>query len=140
MLKVPCRCTRCAPTSTTARRSQDHDGIIGIKVWVYKGEIMEHDPMAQDKRLESSGQSRARAANQRGPATGASRPPEHRDASTEANQIPQGLQRPIHGHSKAGFSLAFGEYRPESGRAGADHRAPDRGNPSCHYPSDETSG
>ena len=47
-------------------------GIIGIKVWVYKGEILEHDPMAQDKRLESSGQSRARAnANQRGPATGA---------------------------------------------------------------------
>ena len=26
-------------------------GIIGIKVWVFKGEIMEHDPMAQDKRL-----------------------------------------------------------------------------------------
>ncbi len=25
-------------------------GIIGIKVWVYKGEIMEHDPMAQEKR------------------------------------------------------------------------------------------
>ncbi len=47
-------------------------GIIGVKVWVYKGEILEHDPMAQDKRLETSGQSRARAnANQRGPATGA---------------------------------------------------------------------
>lgn len=26
-------------------------GIIGIKVWVFKGEIMEHDPMAHDKRL-----------------------------------------------------------------------------------------
>ncbi|NWG45348.1 MAG: 30S ribosomal protein S3 [Alphaproteobacteria bacterium] len=26
-------------------------GTIGIKVWVFKGEIMEHDPMAQDKRL-----------------------------------------------------------------------------------------
>ena len=26
-------------------------GIIGIKVWVFKGEIMEHDPMAQDRRL-----------------------------------------------------------------------------------------
>ena len=25
-------------------------GIIGIKVWIFKGEIMEHDPMAQDKR------------------------------------------------------------------------------------------
>ena len=26
-------------------------GTIGIKVWVYKGEIMEHDPMASEKRL-----------------------------------------------------------------------------------------
>jgi small subunit ribosomal protein S3 len=26
-------------------------GIIGIKIWVFKGEIMEHDPMAQDRRL-----------------------------------------------------------------------------------------
>lgn len=30
-------------------------GTCGIKVWVYKGEILEHDPMAQDKRsLDSS--------------------------------------------------------------------------------------
>ncbi|MEL7482109.1 MAG: 30S ribosomal protein S3 [Pseudomonadota bacterium] len=43
-------------------------GIIGIKVWIYKGEIMEHDPMAQDRKLESSGQSRARSSNPRGPA------------------------------------------------------------------------
>lgn len=26
-------------------------GIIGVKVWIYKGDIMEHDPMARDKRL-----------------------------------------------------------------------------------------
>lgn len=26
-------------------------GIIGIKVWVFKGEILEHDPMAQERRL-----------------------------------------------------------------------------------------
>lgn len=26
-------------------------GIIGIKVWIYKGEIMEHDPAAHDRRL-----------------------------------------------------------------------------------------
>ncbi len=25
-------------------------GIIGVKVWLYKGDIMEHDPMARDKR------------------------------------------------------------------------------------------
>ena len=29
-------------------------GICGIKVWVFKGEIMEHDPMAQDKRAANS--------------------------------------------------------------------------------------
>jgi len=45
-------------------------GIIGVKVWIYKGEIMEHDPMAQDKKLETSGQARARAGAQRGPASG----------------------------------------------------------------------
>jgi small subunit ribosomal protein S3 len=26
-------------------------GVIGVKVWVFKGEVLEHDPMAQDKRL-----------------------------------------------------------------------------------------
>ena len=32
-------------------------GIIGVKVWVFKGEVLEHDPMAQDKRwaTEASG-------------------------------------------------------------------------------------
>ncbi len=26
-------------------------GIIGVKVWIYKGEVMAHDPMARDKRM-----------------------------------------------------------------------------------------
>ena len=26
-------------------------GTCGVKVWIFKGEIMEHDPMAQDKRM-----------------------------------------------------------------------------------------
>ena len=26
-------------------------GMIGVKVWIFKGEVLEHDPMAQDKRL-----------------------------------------------------------------------------------------
>ena len=30
-------------------------GIIGVKVWIYKGDIMEHDPMARDKRLQNPG-------------------------------------------------------------------------------------
>ncbi len=29
-------------------------GIIGVKVWIYKGDIMEHDPMARDKRVQDS--------------------------------------------------------------------------------------
>ncbi|MBT8415962.1 MAG: 30S ribosomal protein S3, partial [Silicimonas sp.] len=27
-------------------------GIIGIKVWIFKGEIMEHDPGARDRRQQ----------------------------------------------------------------------------------------
>jgi small subunit ribosomal protein S3 len=27
-------------------------GVCGVKVWVYKGDIMEHDPMAQDRRSQ----------------------------------------------------------------------------------------
>ena len=27
-------------------------GIIGVKVWIYKGEIMEHDPAARDRRIQ----------------------------------------------------------------------------------------
>jgi small subunit ribosomal protein S3 len=40
-------------------------GIIGIKVWIYKGEIMEHDPMAQDK-LQEKQQAGGRPAGRPG--------------------------------------------------------------------------
>lgn len=30
-------------------------GTCGIKVWIFKGEILEHDPMAHDRRMESEG-------------------------------------------------------------------------------------
>jgi len=35
-------------------------GIIGVKCWIFKGEIMEHDPMALDRKLETVGDSRPR--------------------------------------------------------------------------------
>jgi small subunit ribosomal protein S3 len=44
-------------------------GTNGVKVWIFKGEIMEHDPMAQDKRLNEV---------QEGPA---SRPPRRENAN-----------------------------------------------------------
>ncbi|TNE37041.1 MAG: 30S ribosomal protein S3 [Alphaproteobacteria bacterium] len=40
-------------------------GIIGIKVWIYKGEILEHDPMAQDK-LQEKQQAGGRPAGRPG--------------------------------------------------------------------------
>jgi small subunit ribosomal protein S3 len=38
-------------------------GIIGIKVWIFKGEVMEHDPTAHERRAvegEGGGQPRRR--------------------------------------------------------------------------------
>jgi small subunit ribosomal protein S3 len=35
-------------------------GTIGVKVWIFKGEILEHDPMAQDKRLAEQQESGGR--------------------------------------------------------------------------------
>ncbi|MBV8564801.1 MAG: 30S ribosomal protein S3 [Methylobacteriaceae bacterium] len=35
-------------------------GTCGIKVWIFRGEILEHDPMAQDKKLAESEQSGGR--------------------------------------------------------------------------------
>jgi small subunit ribosomal protein S3 len=43
-------------------------GTCGVKVWIFKGEIMEHDPMAQDKRLSEGEQSTGRTRREREPA------------------------------------------------------------------------
>jgi len=37
-------------------------GIIGVKVWIYKGDIMAHDPMAQDKLMADQQPNNNRAA------------------------------------------------------------------------------
>jgi|TARA_B100000315_G_scaffold155514_1_gene144057 small subunit ribosomal protein S3 len=39
-------------------RAKTTYGICGVKVWVYKGEILAHDPMAQDKKAEAQQPSR----------------------------------------------------------------------------------
>ena len=41
-------------------------GIIGIKVWINKGEIMEHDPSAREKRMNAQGNDRGGRSNDRG--------------------------------------------------------------------------
>ena len=38
-------------------------GIIGVKIWIYKGDILEHDPMARDKRVQDAQTGGAPAGN-----------------------------------------------------------------------------
>jgi small subunit ribosomal protein S3 len=35
-------------------------GTCGVKVWIFKGEILEHDPMAQDKKMAEADSGRPR--------------------------------------------------------------------------------
>jgi small subunit ribosomal protein S3 len=61
-------------------------GIIGVKVWIFKGEIMEHDPMAQDKRALDTGEQRERR-DRDGP-----RPPRG-DREDRGDRRPRGRRR-----------------------------------------------
>ena len=31
-------------------------GVIGVKVWIFKGEVLEHDPMAHERRATEGGE------------------------------------------------------------------------------------
>ena len=48
--RVPLHTLRADIDYATSEASTTY-GIIGVKVWVFKAEIMAHDPMAQDKRM-----------------------------------------------------------------------------------------
>ncbi len=87
-------------------------GIIGVKAWMFKGEVLEHDPMAQDKRLasesgpagEGGGRERAaigasRAARAATAATEATRK-DRRHAVAEEDQVPQAVQGPHPRHDQ----------------------------------------
>jgi small subunit ribosomal protein S3 len=50
-------------------------GKIGVKVWIFKGEILEHDPMAQDKRSADTGETRERRDRDRPGGERSDRPP-----------------------------------------------------------------
>ncbi|MCW5682705.1 MAG: 30S ribosomal protein S3, partial [Xanthobacteraceae bacterium] len=39
-------------------------GTCGVKVWIFKGEILEHDPMAQDKKLADGDNRTSRRGDQ----------------------------------------------------------------------------
>jgi len=52
--RVPLHTLRADVDYGTAEAATTY-GICGIKVWIFKGEIMAHDPMAQDKRSAEQG-------------------------------------------------------------------------------------
>jgi len=54
--RVPLHTLRADIDYGTAE-AQTAYGVCGVKVWIFKGEILEHDPMAQDKRAQQSQES-----------------------------------------------------------------------------------
>jgi small subunit ribosomal protein S3 len=63
--RVPLHTLRADIDYGTAE-AQTTYGIIGIKCWIFKGEIMEHDPMAVDRKQEAGGDARPRRDRDRG--------------------------------------------------------------------------
>ena len=55
--RVPLHTLRADVDYAIARASTTY-GIIGVKVWIFKGEILAHDPSAHDKRLQEAAPSR----------------------------------------------------------------------------------
>jgi small subunit ribosomal protein S3 len=89
-------------------------GTIGIKVWIFKGEVVE----------DMSGRTYS---------TGACV-----DAGAEANQVSQAVQGPHQGDCHPGEHGGLRRVRAHEPGAGVGHQPPDRGVPRRHDPGDET--
>ena len=125
-------------------------GIIGIKVWIFKGEVLEHDPMAHERRAtEGAGDGQGaprrerdvtsdRPRGRRRDRDGAGELRRHRiNAATEEDQIPQGAQGPHPRQCQGRFRARFRPVRPEVAGARARHCSPDRSGPPRDHPRDE---
>ncbi len=56
--RVPLHTLRADIDYATSRASTTY-GIIGVKVWIFKGEILAHDPQGHDKKLQDASPQRA---------------------------------------------------------------------------------
>ena len=86
-------------------------GIIGIKVWIFKGEIMEHDPQARDRRqseLQEGGGMRPSRPR------GGERDLSLREIETmlqpKRTKYRKQFKGRIHGEAKGGAELNFGHF------------------------------
>ena len=98
-------------------------GIIGVKVWIYKGEIFDCSQVGQqDDRREAA---RERATRPRAPPRRSRRGNDH--VATQAHQVPQDAQGPQPRPGLARQQRRFGEYGLKATDARPADRAPDRG-------------
>ena len=107
-------------------------GTCGVKVWIFKGEIMEHDSMAQDKQLAEAEAGRPRRDGLR-----RSEQDEKRYSSCCNRSAPSSARRTRAASTAlaTGAGSRFRAVRPQGDGAGARHRAPDRGGaPRAHAP------
>src|SRR6185436_19873660 len=84
-------------------------GTCGVKVWIFKGEIMEHDPFAT----------------------------ENHHAVTQAHKIPQAVQGPHPWQCQGRHQPELRRQWPEGHGAGTAERARDRSGAPRHHPRDE---
>ena len=83
-------------------------GIIGIKVWIFKGEILEHDPQAHDRRqAEAAGRRHAPAALA---ATANARKGVREMLQPKRTKFRKQFKGRIHGEAKGGSELNFGHF------------------------------
>ena len=104
-------------------------GTCGIKVWICKGEILEHDPMAQDKRMnEEAGRPLDRPSL--GRARGVSRRPDPRRframLQPKKTKFRKQFKGRIHGVAKGGTDLNFGQFGLKAWSRSASTRARSR--------------
>ena len=136
-------------------------GIIGIKVWIFKGEIMEHDPMASETPRDGNAGERRRRPRRDGdrdvaPRRSRRRAPRRasavaaRPGAREQEQA-KGVRRNktmlqpkrtkfrkafkgrIHGAAKGGTDLNFGSHGLKAVEPERRDRAPDRGGTPRHH-------
>ena len=110
-------------------------GTCGVKVWIFKGEIMEHDPLAAEKRQAEAGGRPSAAQRVR------SRQPRSKGERTMLQPNAQNSESSTRAAStappKAARMLNFGDYGLKATGAGAHHRARDRSGAPRHHPPHE---
>ena len=111
-------------------------GIIGIKVWVYKGEVFDFSQVGQEKQDDTPRSDRGergdRADRPRGRVVSARRGNNH--VATQANQVPQDAQGPQRRPELERQCRQLRRVRPEVHRARPADRAPDRSGPPLDQP------